>query len=82
MNQIVGYAILFLVVVILIGGTTAPILKGIFILVVILAGAVNLLVRQKLPARFWANILLLVVGPCMLLWLLSLIKMQCQSLIQ
>ena len=81
MNQIVGYAILFVVVVALIG-TTTPILQGLFILVFMLAGAAHLLVRQKLPSRFWANILFLVLGPCMLLWLLSLIKAQCQSLIQ
>ena len=81
MSQIVGYAIVFVVIVALIG-TTAPILQGIFLLLFILAGAVNLQVRQKLPARFWKNILLLVLGPCMLLWLLSLLKAQCQSLIQ
>ncbi len=81
MNQVVGYAILLVVVVALIG-TTAPILQGLFLLVFMLAGAAHLLVRQKLPGRFWANILLLVLGPCMLLWLLSLIKLQCQSLIQ
>lgn len=81
MNQVVGYAILLVVVVALIG-TTAPILQGLFILVFMLAGAAHLLVKQKLPVRFWANILLLVLGPCVLLWLLSLIKAQCQSLIQ
>lgn len=81
MNQIVGYAIVFVVLMALIG-TTAPILQGLFLLAFILAGAVNLLVRQKLPARFWANMLLLILGPCMLLWLLSLLKAQCQSLIQ
>ena len=81
MNQIVGYAILFVVVVALIG-TTAHILQGLFILIFMLVGAAHLLVRQKLPARFWANILLLVLAPGVLLWLLSLLKMQCQSLIQ
>ncbi|KAA3662556.1 MAG: hypothetical protein DWQ10_02150 [Calditrichaeota bacterium] len=81
MNTIVGYAVLFLVLIVLIDGAGAQDLQRLFILLLILFGAITVLIKGKLHQSFWGGLFMLIVGPIILLYVISALKLQCQQVI-
>lgn len=78
MSQFAGFAVVLLVVLVLLGSNAAP-LQKFFLLLLLLFTAVFLTFKQQLPRNFWVSLFILILGPTVLLCLLSALKLQCQS---
>ena len=72
MNQIVGYLVILVIVVALLGGN-ANYFLNIFLLFFILGAAFQLLFRRRLPKSFGGNVALLVYAPTIALCLISIV---------
>lgn len=70
MNRIVGCAILIVVATAFIGGDATSLLN-LFILILILGAALYMIFRHRMPKRFLENLLFLLFGPMILIFLIS-----------
>lgn len=78
MSQFAGFAVVLLVILVLLDSNAVP-LQKFFLLLLLLFTAVFLMFKQRLPRDFRVSFLILILGPTVLLCLLSALKLQCQS---
>ena len=78
MSQFVGVAVLLVVVLALFGGHATH-LQKFFLLLLLLFATLVLMFKQRLPRDFWGSLLILILGPTMILCLISILKLRCQA---